>query len=520
MKRIFVFHPFGFALFPLLLIYAHNAGEVPPSELVVPLLIILGFVAAALLLLRTFIADVGKRSLTLSIFLLLLFSYGHAVRALRGLGYAGESPAGPEEIIFILWCILLTVLVYAGLRTRRDLRPLTKILNIVAAVLVAVQVVAGGNTLLSRPAITTGQNITFPDAPAAATFPNIYYIILDGYAREDVLQRLYGFDNSRFLSFLRNNGFYVADKSTANYCQTLLSLSSSLNLDYLQQLTAFDRDSRNRGPLVWLLQNNVVFEFLRHYGYTIIAPASGYTYTELVTADRYVHPGMTLSELDNSLLSLTPIPFVMRLGKTQYDFHRDRVHFIVNKLPSLQQGPAPCLVIAHIVSPHPPFVFGPDGETISRPRLFNFSDGSHYYREGGTPEEYLDGYRGQLAYLNRRIETMIREILDEAGDNPPLIILQADHGPGSHLDWDSLPATDLTERMSILNAYYLPGPGKNPLYPEITPVNTFRVVFNEYFGTQFPLLPDRNYFSTIDSLYHFRDVTSTDTPTPVPGNPE
>jgi hypothetical protein len=62
--------------------------------------------------------------------------------------------------------------------------------------------------------------------------------------------------------------------------------------------------------------------------------------------------------------------------------------------------------------------------------------------------------------------------------------------------------------MGILNAYYLPGTGQAGLYPSITPVNSFRVVFNAYFGTDLPILPDRSYIFTNQlHLYDFRDIT-------------
>jgi len=507
MRKFFIFHPFGFAVFPLLLIFSNNAGEIPLRGLVIPLLIVVCFTGMSLLLLRMFIGNLDKRALVLSVFLLLLFSYGHAVRAARNIGFPDNTVLGPEAIVFILWSILLVILTYAALRTDRELRPWTRVLNVVAGILLGVQIIVGGNTLLSATATTTIPNLASPDRSTTAELPDIYYIIVDGYARADVLQRIYNYDNSEFLSFLRARGFYVAEQSTTNYCQTALSLASSLNFDYLQKLATFDKNSNDRALLLGILHNNCVFAFLRHLGYTIIAPASGYAYTEFVAADHYLTPGMTLSELDNSILSLTPVPFIMNLGKTQYDFHRDRQNYILNNMPSFKDGTPPRFIIAHLVLPHPPFVFGRDGEPITRTRLFNFSDGSHYYRDGGSPEEYLDGYRNQLAYLNRRLRKTIEDILTAGRTRPPIVIIQADHGPGSHLDWGLLTATDVTERMGILNAYYLPGLPQNPLYTAITPVNTFRVIFNEYFGTAYPLLPDRNYFSTINLLYDFSDVT-------------
>ena len=61
--------------------------------------------------------------------------------------------------------------------------------------------------------------------------------------------------------------------------------------------------------------------------------------------------------------------------------------------------------------------------------------------------------------------------------------------------------------MSILNAYYFPGGRYEGLYQEISPVNSFRVVLNTFFGAKLPLLPDRSFFSTWTDPYRFIDVT-------------
>ena len=67
--------------------------------------------------------------------------------------------------------------------------------------------------------------------------------------------------------------------------------------------------------------------------------------------------------------------------------------------------------------------------------------------------------------------------------------------------------TDLHERMSILNAYYFPGGRYEKLYEGISPVNSFRVVLNTFFGARLELLPDKSFFSTWSDPYKFIDVT-------------
>jgi len=81
-----------------------------------------------------------------------------------------------------------------------------------------------------------------------------------------------------------------------------------------------------------------------------------------------------------------------------------------------------------------------------------------------------------------------------------VILLQSDHGLAESV------------RNANLMAYYLPEGGEQALYPEITPVNSFRIVFNHYFGAEYPLLPDIARSATYQDPYNF---TIVDYPCPV-----
>ncbi len=139
-----------------------------------------------------------------------------------------------------------------------------------------------------------------------------------------------------------------------------------------------------------------------------------------------------------------------------------------------------------------------------------------------TKAQYLEGKarevpfkEGRVTYRLNVIMNYIREQLEspyfrkilEDSDPQPIIILQGDHGPGAFVDWDQPNNTDFRERFSILNAYYLPGIGSSMLYPSISPVNSFRVLLNEALGSEFQLLDDTSYFSTITDISNFVDVT-------------
>ena len=66
----------------------------------------------------------------------------------------------------------------------------------------------------------------------------------------------------------------------------------------------------------------------------------------------------------------------------------------------------------------------------------------------------------------------------------------------------------LFERMMILNAYHLPAVDYNLLYPSISPVNTFRLIFNQYFESEYELLDDVAYYSSRKEPFDFTNVTS------------
>ena len=53
----------------------------------------------------------------------------------------------------------------------------------------------------------------------------------------------------------------------------------------------------------------------------------------------------------------------------------------------------------------------------------------------------------------------------------------------------------------------MPQGGDSLLYDSITPVNTFRLIFDFYFGTDHGLLDDYYYYSTYDRPYDLVDVT-------------
>ena len=71
------------------------------------------------------------------------------------------------------------------------------------------------------------------------------------------------------------------------------------------------------------------------------------------------------------------------------------------------------------------------------------------------------------------------------------------------LDWDNIEKTNFKEALSILNAYYFHDGNYEQLYENISPVNSFRVILNQYMEMDFELLDDRSYMSTWATPYDY-----------------
>ena len=87
------------------------------------------------------------------------------------------------------------------------------------------------------------------------------------------------------------------------------------------------------------------------------------------------------------------------------------------------------------------------------------------------------------------------------------MIIQGDTGSAFSGNWDN-PSEDLIiERMSNLNTIYFPNGNYEAFSEYITPVNSFRIIFNEFFDAGYTLLEDNMYWSTNDKPYAHKDVS-------------
>jgi len=525
--RIPPIHPFLFAIYPILFLWSSNFGSVSNQEILVPFIISVGG-AAVLLLIPYFCFgwDIRKIGIWVSFFICTLFSYW-VLHRLASYALLGKQTGISNYYILPVWAFILFLGTAYIARIHRNLDKVTSALNVLSCLLI---IFSGVNIV--RYSVETAHAALKPVEArlnhathsqkqiiraalgGGRSLPDIYYIILDGYGRSDVLKNIYDYDNSAFLDWLTQKGFFVASRSRANYWKTDVSLASSLNYTLLDHLLP-EMESRQAGEklLIEMIRSNRVFSLLKDFGYKTFAFSSGASVTEMTSADFYVAPPGNISEFLNALIGMTPLNAVYLHLFYYYglgnDFHRRRLLFIFDNLAKVTREKGPFFVFCHILTPHPPFLFDENGRAVSPSRPLNFGDASYFHNmDPSRQKEYRSGYIKQIPFINRRIMASVEKIISRSSE-PPIIVIQGDHGPGSLLDLNNPDPTNsaLVERMSILNAIYVPEHIRKYLYSDMTSVNTFRIILKYGFGQRLELLPDQTYYGSASDPFRLTDVT-------------
>jgi hypothetical protein len=475
------------------------AYNVPQIRFSLGLRSLVASILAAFLLLglgQLIFRDHHRSALACLAALLLFFSYGHAADLIH------ERWGVPHlaALMLTLWAVLAGVAIAWARRTRTRVREAAPALNLVSLGLMAVSTAQA--IWWSVPGRADGpvvDHAPWQDLSAVdgQLLPDIYYIIVDSYGRSDLLRTSFDLDNRGFISALEDMGFYVADWAQSNYNRTEVSLASSLNLDYLQNLDDEYRPGSISRRTLWASISHSTARFqLESLGYETVAFATGFAWSEIVDSDLYLSPSplwSTLTAFETLLARTTPLRHLEDLGWVNLDEidgrrYHERTQLALSGMVDLARMAGPKFVFIHIIPPHPPFIYAADGDRTD-PAAFLNQDRRYTYAS------YTLGYRSQVEYISGRLQAALSELL-EAAESPPIIVLQGDHAP-----WLQKGAG----RFMILNAYLLPGHADLP-YPAISPVNTFRLIFNAYFGAHYDILPDVSYYSPTPNIYEFQEV--------------
>ena len=505
MKRWPLLLPFLFAASPVLTLYASNAGQIGFAETFLPAAAVVAATALLLPLLAVAFRSTLRAAVALSIFWWVFFSYGHVASIIGKHPLGDRNPANPKFFL-PLTCILLAAVISWLVRRKPEPVLLARVLLVIAIATLVSSAITGVRAGVSRKPFDPASVV--PAEPIVAGTvtrkPDIFYIIFDRFGSNSTLRRRYHYDATPFVEHLRARGFYVADDSRANYLVTAQSLASSLNMVHLLPLTdVVGHDSSDWLPVFDLLADYRLRRFLATQGYRYVHVGPKWTPTaKSAFAQRNVRFA-AVPEFTSMLITTTAAqPVLVSLGVGDQDREKyERLRYQLRVLETLpREEPEPLFVFAHFLIPHGAYVFNGDG-SYREPSV------SHVHSEA-------ENYVAQVDFVQARTRTLVDSLLASYGpDNPPVIVVQGDEGPypprtqPHEFQWHDATDEEISEKMRILNAIYAPG-CESHFYPSMTPVNTFRILLNSYFGTSLEPLPDRSYsYRDLKGLYDYFEVT-------------
>jgi hypothetical protein len=497
--------PLLLATVPLIVVIGANLGTMPLRTWVIAraLLAAAAATAMALLALRLVWRDFAARAAWLCWFLIFFNLYGASARGLRvfGLQIWARDPLYAVPYVFTT-AVIAAIASRPWERRRRDAVPMT----IAAGLFVLVGLLPAGTALQpARGSSTTkadalmASTLSTPAAPDFEPSRDIHYLVLDSLGRAETVRRTHGADLSGFVAALRARGFYVADGARSNYAQTYLSLASTLNMGYLDDIAGqMGPNTTSRDVLGYLIEENVLMRMASRAGYRVVGIGSDYPATQRFPhADVCVCSLSGLDEIETAAIAQTPLaaaPLDLLPSAGPHAAHRRKVLDALDALTRYGGGRQPTFVFAHIMAPHAPYVFARDGTPVLPPSEFSLGE-----------SDDADGYAPQADYVLARTLAIVDTLLQRSGPRPAIVI-HGDHGPGRGLaSRPTDPRLRMRERMEIFAAYHFPE-GAEDLYPTITPVNGTRLLARHYLGVELPLLPDRSTFSPLERPYDLVSV--------------
>lgn len=498
-NKLHLIHPFLVALAPVVFLWQKNFGEVPTREVIPALVISLILAGLAMLLLKIFFSNAEKIAIFASSVLFISLFFNNIYNTIFYNSFLDLR----IRWTFLILVVFFVVFAYVIKKTQKDLRVINTLITLTAGIFIILSLVQLGVGYYESSRDMPGSNLDGVSLGRGVSegYPDIYYIILDGYSSPDVIENVLGYEEiDSMVSYLESNGFYIAKESKTNYPTTFLSIPSSLNMQYLEDPEA------DKHHFI-MAEDHKVKDILKSYGYKYFHfGANTFTYHNRY-ADQNINIGF-LSPFQAVLWNHTIFKHIQDFTGTRFEgfdlldtrlTQWKREKYKIEKLYEASEGDDPVFVFAHFLLPKGDNVFNKDGTYVTGKEA----------RINGR----IKGYIHQLEYINSEMKKVISDILENS-QLEPVIIIQGDHGfpfysALAELESfaDPVRARELVvpgrHSFPILNTFYFPGGGDALLYDSITPVNTFRILFNYYFDQDLDLLEDISYTANPDNGEQF-----------------
>ncbi|MEJ8818269.1 sulfatase-like hydrolase/transferase [Lacibacter sp. H407] len=332
-------------------------------------------------------------------------------------------------------------------------------------------------------------NTTIPDSIK----PDIYFLVFDALPSSIAMKSEWGFDNSFLDSFLLKEKFYVHSKSKSNYNLTVLSVSSTLNMDYTPAVNLYQDEAKMYFKATASLLDNSLTRILEQQNYEIkqYQPISfankdwhgklffgnilymNYFYQTL-PGRVYRDLGWNVSRLNMKILNNRNFKkYHSRNLTLQNDLLQTKL--LVKKSCSLTKEKKQ-FVYAHFQLPHDPFIFDSSGKLKPTEKTILYSE-----------EEQPAAFIEQVKFANKIIQELVVHIKKTNRQNT-VIIIEGDHG------YRNITGKKGYMIFDNFNSVYLPDNDYTQHYSTMSPVNSFRLVLNKFFTANLPLLKDSSIF--------------------------
>lgn len=469
--------------------YNELFGFIPPASILLIVLTVFGGTAVIYMILRLITRNGIISAIGSYLLLLLLFYFGHYHDVLKTI--SKHSFLSSYKIILPFTFLVLFMIIRRFYKNQFAAKKFLQFLSLLTIVLLFVEVIISISKVIG---LAKDNNLVYPEKPLAGNYklsglpdslkPDIYYLVFDGYTNNSTLKNEWQFNNTGITGWLEEKGFFIADHSRSNYNSTLYSISSTFNLNYLDEKAVKNKTISTSLKARKSMSDNELFGILKaeHYQINFLAPFqnsiqdNGLRHTfDYIIDQKFFKPSLPGRIINDIWWNFRPKGNAYKPGSSVHplqhhvDNAQQTIAHIKETVGAGSQEP-PRFVYSHLMFSHEPHIYDTAGNLLPPDAIINTS--------------LFDSYTWQIMYSNKVIQELVNYIRDNNRKNT-IIIIAGDHG------FRELPLSRSDIYFPILNALYFPDQNYTTLYKQISPVNTFRVILNQYFNQQLPLLEDR-----------------------------
>ncbi len=485
--------------YPVSYLYQVNYDKLLFKQTILPFIIIGGIAFLSFLFFKSlsvFKFSIRNLYIVIPLLCILLFTYGHIFSILSQMPYL--TGLIKNRYLLPLYLILSLVVIYLvhSIQNRTATGLVLNFLiflNLTPFGIISLEYLRQSINKQNQQKLNPIKTVAAQDND-----PDIYYIVLDMYPSNEVLKKYWSFDNTTFVNKLKELGFQVFNESQSNYPITYLALNSVLNLQYIHKKNGAKLTGLTKAYLDETLLKNQASIYLKNRGYNYYVfeggifpePINKSSQDFFLKVENRTNTINYQTSPDNDFFLLfinssIIFPFADKIQSISSKIYRKRIYYTLDRLPLLSRQIDKKFVIAHIMCPHSPYIFGQGGEEV--------------FVDDKSPMRRM-AFLNQLKFINKKIVPVLNQLINNKNGRSKIIILQGDHGtreipPNGNYNMDE----------DWAKAYY---GNFNAIYSSdikadfsryTSPVNTFRRLFNSEFDENFTLLPDKKFYT--DYIY-------------------